>query len=177
MSQLYHPLFIQHDTMATIPDENPWTPEVDYFLENGLDESLSKNISDMIREQADAYYLGPETPLDTEMEILDWIAVANPENDPDNYTCWSYSEYKQYMRDVFSYVPNSLWEWFNYDDMLIRLWQEEKYDIVYHDTDGLVLLEDVRPIQENLGQWFKNHEDKSQFYILQYGLPPVHPLL
>lgn len=179
----YNPLWIDtYDTMADVPESHPWmskTPEidddVDCFLEYGLDPELSKKVSDMIQAQADLLYWGPEK-VDPEIEILDWAAVANPENDPDNYSCWKYSEYKEYMRQTFSYIPNSFWDWFNYDDMLIRLWQEEKYDIVYQDDEGLVLLEDVRPPQDNLGQWFKDHEDKSKFFILQYGLPAIHPL-
>ena len=157
MSQICSPLLIE---------EYPMAPE--YLREIWMEKTP---------EIHPALLEAVEIAIEAEVDILDWAAEANPEHDPDNYSCWKYEEYKQYMRDTFSYVPNSLWEWFNYDDMLLRFWAEDKYEIVYYDGTQLMLLEDVQPVQDNASQWFKDHEDKSKFFILQYGRPPVHPLL
>ena len=160
-----------NETMPEWMSTTPVMDDIDYFFEHGLDEALSKKVSAMIEEQADRYY---ET--EAEVDILDWVAEKDPEGDPENYTCWKYEEYKQYMRDTFSYVPAALWTWFDFDNMLMSMWVQEKYDIVYYDGTELVLLEDV-PLEHSVGSWFKNHPDKSKFFILQYGKPPVHPLL
>lgn len=85
----------------------------------------------------------------------------DPECDPDNYTCWTYEEYKQYMRETFCYIPEGFWEWFNFDDMLFKFWKDETYDIVYHDGKDLQLMTD---------ETSERFKDKKGLFIVQYGL-------
>lgn len=118
-----------------------------------------------------------EHAIEAEVDILDWAAETNPEHDPENYTCWSYDEYKNYMRERFSYIPSGFWKWFDIDEMILHFWRENKYDLVYLESENPILIGDTWRTAGppwDVNKWFKNEPDK--FYILQYGKPPIHPL-
>ena len=145
------------------PEIEPTLMEaIESFIEHDLDPELSNKITTMI---------------EAEVDILDWASETNPEHDPENYTCWSYSEYKEYMRERFCYIPEGFWKWFDTDEMILQFWRECKYDLVYYEGENPILVGDTwrtaGPIW-NVSEWFKT--SKSKFYILQYGKPPVHPL-
>lgn len=125
-----------------------------------------------------ALLIAVERAIEAEVDILDWASEEHPEHDPENYTCWSYPEYKQYMRETFCYVPDGFWKWFNMDEMILQLWREYKYDLVYYDGDELRIVDDrwrVCDSSWDIRAWFTS--DPMKFYVLQYGNPPVHPLV
>lgn len=147
-----------------MPEIDPELLEaIEDFIQHDLDPELSKKI---------------DAAIEAEVDILDWAAEKNPEHDPENYTCWSYSEYKKYMRETFCYIPDGFWQWFELDDMILHFWREHKYDLVYLEGNEPILIGDTWRVPNSIWdveKWLKT--DKSKFYILQYGKPPIHPLM
>lgn len=122
---------------------------------------------------------------DTTEEILlkdiSSIDEIHPEHDPDEYTCWTYEEYKEHVKASFPNVSESLWKWFNFDDTILHYWRNGTYSIVFKDVDGdIIHLQDMEKKYPTLNQfeetWYKGI-GKYKCVILQFGTQPIHPLL
>lgn len=96
------------------------------------------------------------------------------------YKCWKYSEYQEYMKSLFSTVPDSIWNWFNWDEMILQQWRDGKYSIVFNDNGHPILLEELWTrypvVKFSESEWFKK-QPRDLFLIIQEGLNPIHPFI
>jgi hypothetical protein len=116
-----------------------------------------------------------------EDEVIDWFVRQLKEDNPhigecftrpEEYVCYSYGDFIQKVRkEYYPNVPDTVWRFFNFEDMALDLWRHENYYIIYADKNDFVALEDTGkhfPLWDKREEeWFKNHPCKDLFYILR----------
>lgn len=115
-----------------------------------------------------------------DVDLPDTVVEPTLEEQSKNYTCWKYSEYQDYMMSLFSTVPKSIWEWFNWDEMILDQWRKGNYSIAFNDNGSPILLEELWtrfPVMKfSESEWFKK-QPRDLFLIIQNGVSPIHPFI
>ena len=97
--------------------------------------------------------------------ITDWCAAKEITTVPQYY-----QEYYAAQKAKHPGVPESVWQYFDYDEFLLDLWRLKKIHILYVDDEGIVPLEDsgdVYPAWKGMEtEWFSNHPFKHLYYIV-----------
>lgn len=93
-----------------------------------------------------------------EDDVVDWLVKKLKEDDPNiheaftrpcEYTCMTYKDYVQNFKDNRYEIPSYIWNYFDFDKVILTEWKEDQVFIVVRIPDWktenyeFILLEDI----------------------------------
>jgi hypothetical protein len=110
------------------------------------------------------------TPED---KVLEWWKTKEDVNPAKGYKCSSYINYIWFHKAKYSTVPEAIWDYYDFDRMMLDLWRSKECFIIYDDGEegeGYVRLEETGekfPVwYAKETDWFVGHPCKDKFYIV-----------